>query len=66
MMVSCSFSTPPKSLPRSRIPAIRPLLMTRILVMSNGRMAGILERGKDFGGVENEQETIMRLAAQYV
>ena len=38
----------------------------RILVMSNGRMAGILERGKDFGGVENEQETIMRLAAQYV
>ena len=38
----------------------------RILVMSNGRMAGILERGKDFGGIENEQETIMRLAAQYV
>ena len=38
----------------------------RILVMSNGHMAGILERGKDFGGVENEQETIMRLAAQYV
>ena len=38
----------------------------RILVMSNGHMAGILERGKDFGGVANEQETIMRLAAQYV
>jgi len=38
----------------------------RILVMSNGRMAGILTRGVDFGGVENEQETIMRLAAQYV
>ena len=38
----------------------------RILVMSNGRMAGILERGKDFGGIDNEQETIMRLAAQYV
>ena len=38
----------------------------RILVMSNGHMAGILERGKDFGGIKNEQETIMRLAAQYV
>ena len=38
----------------------------RILVMSTGHMAGILERGKDFGGIENEQETIMRLAAQYV
>ena len=38
----------------------------RILVMSNGHMTGILERGKDFGGIENEQETIMRLAAQYV
>lgn len=38
----------------------------RILVMSNGHMAGILERGKDFGGIANEQETIMRLAAQYV
>ena len=38
----------------------------RILVMSNVHMAGILERGKDFGGIENEQETIMRLAAQYV
>ena len=34
--------------------------------MSNGHMAGILEHGKDFGGIENEQETIMRLAAQYV
>ena len=38
----------------------------RILVMSNGRLAGILERGKDFGGIADEQETIMRLAAQYV
>ncbi len=38
----------------------------RILVMSNGRLAGIVERGKDFGHVQGEQETIMRLAAQYV
>jgi methyl-galactoside transport system ATP-binding protein len=38
----------------------------RIIVMSNGRLSGILERGRDFGGVEGEQETIMRLAAQYV
>jgi len=38
----------------------------RILVMSNGHLAGIVERGKDFGGIENEQETIMRLAAKYV
>jgi len=38
----------------------------RILVMSNGHMAGIVERGKDFGGIEGEQETIMRLAAKYV
>ena len=38
----------------------------RILVMSNGRMAGIVERGKDFGGVEGEQETILTLAAKYV
>ena len=38
----------------------------RILVMSNGHMAGILERGKDIGGIESELETIMRLAAHYV
>ena len=38
----------------------------RILVMSNGQMAGIVERGKDFGGVEGEQETILTLAAKYV
>jgi len=38
----------------------------RIMVMSNGRLAGILERGKDFGDIEGEQETIMRLAAKYV
>lgn len=38
----------------------------RILVMSNGRLSGIVERGKDFGEIEGEQETIMRLAAQYV
>ncbi|HIV30906.1 MAG TPA: ATP-binding cassette domain-containing protein [Candidatus Pullichristensenella excrementipullorum] len=38
----------------------------RILVMSNGRLAGIVERGKDFGGIPGEQETIMALAAKYV
>jgi methyl-galactoside transport system ATP-binding protein len=38
----------------------------RILVMSNGRMAGIVERGVDFGGIASEQETILRLAAKYV
>ena len=38
----------------------------RILVMSNGRMAGILERGKDFGDIPGEQETILTLAAMYV
>ena len=38
----------------------------RILVMSGGRLAGILTRGQDFGGILGEQETIMRLAAQYV
>ena len=38
----------------------------RILVMSGGRLSGIVERGKDFGGIGGEQETIMRLAAQYV
>ena len=38
----------------------------RILVMSNGQQAGIVERGKDFGGIEGEQETILTLAAKYV
>jgi methyl-galactoside transport system ATP-binding protein len=38
----------------------------RILVMSNGRLSGVVERGKDFGEIPGEQETIMRLAAQYV
>ena len=38
----------------------------RILVMSNGRLAGIVERGKDFGNIPGEQETIMALAAKYV
>jgi methyl-galactoside transport system ATP-binding protein len=38
----------------------------RILVMSNGRMAGIVERGKDFDNVPGEQETILTLAAKYV
>ena len=38
----------------------------RILVMSNGQLAGIVERGKDFGGVQGEQETILALAAKYV
>ena len=38
----------------------------RILVMSGGRLSGIVERGRDFGGVDGEQEAIMRLAAQYV
>lgn len=38
----------------------------RILVMSNGQMAGIVERGKDFGGIEGEQEKIMALQAKYV
>ncbi len=38
----------------------------RILVMSNGRLAGIVERGKDFGNIPGEQETIMALAARYV
>ena len=37
----------------------------RILVMSGGRLSGIVERGRDFGGISGEQETIMRLAAQY-
>jgi methyl-galactoside transport system ATP-binding protein len=37
----------------------------RILVMSGGRLSGIVERGRDFGGIDGEQETIMRLAAQY-
>ena len=38
----------------------------RILVMSNGRLAGIVERGKDFGDIPGEQETIKALAAKYV
>ena len=38
----------------------------RILVMSNGRQAGIVERGKDFGGIPGEQETILALAAKYI
>ncbi len=38
----------------------------RVMVMSNGRLSGILERGTDFGDIEGEQETVMRLAAQYV
>ncbi len=38
----------------------------RILVMSGGRMAGIVERGTDFGSIDGEQETILRLAAKYV
>ncbi len=38
----------------------------RILVMSNGKLAGIVERGKDFGDIPDEQETIMALAAKYV
>ncbi len=38
----------------------------RIIVMSNGRLSGILERGVDFGDIEGEQETVLRLAAKYV
>lgn len=38
----------------------------RILVMSNGRMSGLLKRGEDFGNIEGEQEAILRLAAKYV
>ena len=38
----------------------------RILVMSNGRLAGVVNRGVDFGGVEGEQEHILTLAAKYV
>ena len=38
----------------------------RILVMSNGHQAGIVERGKDFGGIQGEQETILSLAAKYI
>jgi methyl-galactoside transport system ATP-binding protein len=37
-----------------------------IIVMSNGRLSGVVKRGVDFGGVEGEQETILRLAAKYV
>lgn len=36
----------------------------RILVMSNGRVAGILDMKQDFAGCE--QEEIMRLAAKYI
>lgn len=36
----------------------------RILVMSNGRVAGILDMKKDYEG--NAQEEIMRLAAKYI
>ena len=38
----------------------------RILVMSNGRLAGIVERGSDYDNVPGEQETILTLAAKYV
>jgi len=38
----------------------------RILVMSNGRMAGIVERGVHFDNIPGEQETILTLAAKYV
>lgn len=38
----------------------------RIVVMSNGRVSGIMEHGKEFGGIEGEQETVLRLAAKYV
>lgn len=38
----------------------------RILVMSNGRLAGVVERGKDFGGVEGEQEHILKLAGTFI
>jgi methyl-galactoside transport system ATP-binding protein len=37
-----------------------------IIVMSNGKLSGIVKRGVDFGGIEGEQETILRLAAKYV
>ena len=36
----------------------------RILVMSNGKVAGILDMKKDYAG--NAQEEIMRLAAKYI
>ena len=38
----------------------------RILVMSNGRLAGVVERGREFGGVKGEQETILALAVSRV
>jgi methyl-galactoside transport system ATP-binding protein len=38
----------------------------RILVMSNGRLSGIVERGRDYDNVPGEQETILTLAAKYV
>jgi hypothetical protein len=34
--------------------------------MSNGQLAGIVERGVDFGGIPGEQEKILALAAKYV
>jgi methyl-galactoside transport system ATP-binding protein len=37
-----------------------------ILVMSNGRLAGTVRRGIDFGGIPGEQETVLTLAAKYV
>ncbi|MCL2129999.1 MAG: ATP-binding cassette domain-containing protein [Treponema sp.] len=37
-----------------------------IIVMSNGRLSGIVKRGVDFGGIRGEQETILRLAGKYV
>jgi methyl-galactoside transport system ATP-binding protein len=37
-----------------------------IIVMSNGRLSGVVKRGVDFGGIPGEQETILRLAAKYV
>ncbi|GHV74335.1 galactose/methyl galactoside import ATP-binding protein MglA [Spirochaetia bacterium] len=37
-----------------------------IIVMSNGRVGGVVKRGVEFGGIAGEQETILRLAAKYV
>ena len=33
---------------------------------SKRQLAGIVERGRDFGDIPGEQETIMALAAKYV
>ena len=38
----------------------------RILVMSNGQLAGTVVRGVDFGDIPGEQEKILALAAKYV